>query len=87
MAVGTFLGDVLTVTFTPHTYLSIQSKSRVKPPQLVLGSRLTRLLDNGEEKFSYGKITIPELTVTHQVLFKTGVKVKILLIKLYNFCF
>ena len=75
MAVGTFLGDVLTVTFTPHTYLSIQSKSRVKPPQLILGSRLTRLLDNGEENFSYGKTTIRELTVTHQVLFETGVKV------------
>ena len=75
MAVGTFLGDVLTVTFTPHTYLSIQSKSRVKPPQVILGSRLTRLLDNGEENFSYGKTTIRELTVTHQVQFETGVKV------------
>ena len=76
MAVGTFLGDMLTVTFTPHTYLSIQSKSRVKPPQLVLGSRLTRLLDNMDEKLSYGKTTIPDVTVTHQVLFETGVKVK-----------
>ena len=76
MAVGTFLGDILTVTFTPHTYLSIQSKSRVKPPQLVLGSRLTRLLDNMDEKLSYGKTTILDVTVTHQVLFETGVKVK-----------
>ena len=64
MAVSTFLGDVLTVTFTPHTYLSIQSKSRVKPPQLILGSGLTRLLDNMEENFPYGKTTIPESTAT-----------------------
>ena len=74
MAVGTFLGDVLTVTFTPHTYFSIQSKSCEKLSQLVLVSRLTRLLDNAEENFCYGKTTIPELTVTHRVLFETGVK-------------
>ena len=77
MDVVTIFGDVFTVTFTPHTYyLSIQSKSHVKAPQLVLGSRLRSLLGIAEEKFTYEKTTISELTIIHQVLFKIGVKVK-----------
>ena len=70
MTIGTFLGDVLTITFTPRSHLSIQSKSCVKLSQLVLGSRLTRLLDNVEEKFSYGNTRIDfnsELTVTEGI--------------------
>ena len=47
------------------SYLSLHLKQvSCKTTMTGLGSRLTRLLDNTEEKFSYGKTTIPELTVS-----------------------
>ena len=48
MVIGIQMGDV---TFTPHTFLSNQSNSCVKPSQLVLGSRLIRHLDSEGKSF------------------------------------
>ena len=78
IAIGTFL-EVVFDRYINTSYLSLYPM-QVSCKLISTGFRiqLTRLLDNAEETYLYRKTTIPELTVTHQVLFviETGIKVK-----------